>query len=166
MPGRKRAVTAEARLKRLGIRLPSFAPSSYYGIGSGRMKPYHVLGKVLYLSGHTPWIGGKVRYGGRLGDTLTLEEGYEAARLTGLNVLAGVRQAVGDLDGVKGLIRTLNFVVCTPTYYDVHKVSSGLTDLLYAVYGPKVGVGCRATIGVAALAHGHCFETWAEFEIA
>ncbi len=64
-----------------------------------------------------------------------------------------------------GIIRTLNFVVCTPGFHDVHKVSSGLTDLLAEVFGPERGIGCRATIGVTALARNNCFETWLTAEV-
>ena len=56
-------------------------------------------------------------------------------------------------------------VVCTPDYEDVHKVSSGLSDLLVEVFGPERGLGGRATIGVMALAGGVCFETWATIEL-
>jgi hypothetical protein len=97
---------------------------------------------------------------------LTTTQGYAAARQTGLNVLGGIRQAVGSLDRVKSIVRTLNFVVCTPDFEDVHNVSSGLSDLFVEVFGPERGLGGRATIGVMALANGVCFETWATIEIA
>ncbi len=109
--------------------------------------------------------GPRSRIRGGLGESLTTQDGYAAARQTGLNVLGGIRQAVGSLDRVKSIIRTLNFVVCTPGYEDVHKVSSGLSDLLVEVFGPERGLGGRATIGVMALAQGVCFETWATVEI-
>jgi hypothetical protein len=108
---------------------------------------------------------GEVFNPGRLGATVNFEEGREAARITGLNCLAGVRQALGSLDHVKALIRSLNFVVCEPDYYDVHEVSSGMTDLFAEVWGDEIGIGCRATIGVQSLAGNNCFETWTEFEI-
>ena len=72
---------------------------------------------------------------------------------------------MGSLERVKGIVRTLNFVVCTPDYSEVHKVSSGLSDLLVEVFGPERGLGGRATIGVMALAGGVCFETWATVEL-
>lgn len=158
-------MSAEARLQDLGISLPDFSGSGYYGMTYGTMKPFHITGNVLYLSGHIPETDGEIIHPGRLGVTVTTEQGYEAARITGLNCLAGIRQAVGDLDKVKGLVRSLNFVVCEPDYYDVHKVSSGLTDLFAEVFGADIGIGCRATIGVQSLARNNCFETWAEFEI-
>jgi hypothetical protein len=72
---------------------------------------------------------------------------------------------MGDLERVKSIVRTLNFVVCTPEFTDVHKVSSGLSDLLAEVFGRERGIGGRATIGVMALAGGNCFETWATVEL-
>jgi hypothetical protein len=72
---------------------------------------------------------------------------------------------VGSLDHVQSIVRTLNFVVCSPEYEDVHKVSSGLSDLFVEVFGRERGLGGRATIGVMALAGGVCFETWATIEL-
>jgi enamine deaminase RidA (YjgF/YER057c/UK114 family) len=129
------------------------------------MKPFHRTGSLLFLSGHVPQKDGRQLYPGRLGDTVTLQQGYEAARLTGVNCLAALKQAVGDLDRVVAIVRTLNFVVCTPDFYDVHRVASGLTDLLADVLGPERGIGGRATIGVMSLAGNSCFETWLTAEV-
>ncbi len=155
----------EALALHMGLDIPDFCRIGYYGSDYGSMKPYHRVGSLLFLSGHVAQIGAEVTLKGRLGESLTTQQGYAAARQTGLNVLGGIRQAVGSLDRVKSIIRTLNFVVCTPGYEDVHKVSSGLSDLLVEVFGPERGLGGRATIGVMALAQGVCFETWATVEI-
>lgn len=151
---------------RMGLDLPDFDVMGYYGADYGTMKPYHRVGSLLFLSGHVAQIGAEITHEGRLGSDLTTEQGYAAARQTGLNVLGGIRQAVGSLDRVKSIVRTLNFVVCTPDFEDVHKVSSGLSDLFVDVFGPERGLGGRATIGVMALANSVCFETWATIEIA
>jgi enamine deaminase RidA (YjgF/YER057c/UK114 family) len=156
---------AERKLRELGIELPDFGATTYYGASYGKMKPFHRTGNLLFLSGHIPERDGQVVHPGRLGDTVTLEQGYEAARLTGINCLAALRQALGSLDRVVAIVRTLNFVVCTPTFYDVHRVSSGLTDLLAEVLGPERGIGGRATIGVMTLARNNCFETWLTAEV-
>ena len=156
---------AEKRLEQLGIKMPAWQGEKYDGQNYGRMKPYHIVGKMLFISGQIPQINGTTIYPGRLGDTVNLAQGYEAARITGINILAGIKQALGDLDRLKGVVRMLHFVVSSPTFYDVHKVSSGVSDLFYEVYGEKIGVGCRATIGVMTLALNNCFETWSDFEI-
>ncbi len=155
----------EQRIAELGLDVPEFAREGYYGAAYGSMKPFHIVDRLLFLSGHVPQRGSQVLLPGRLGANLTVEQGREAARLTGLNVIAGIRQAVGDLGRVKSIVRTLNFVVCTPEFTEVHQVSSGLTDLLAEVFGRERGIGGRATIGVMALAGGHCFETWATVEL-
>ena len=154
----------ERKLAKMGIELPDFGRATYYGASYGKMKPFHKTGKLVFLSGHIPEKDGKVVHPGRLGQTVTIEQGYEAARLTAINCLAGLKQAVGNLDKVV-IVRTLNFVVCAPDFYDVHKVSSGLTDLLAEVFGPGNGIGGRATIGVMSLARNNCFETWLTAEV-
>ncbi len=155
----------EALALRMGLDIPDFDRDGYYGADYGTMKPFHRVGSLLFLSGHVAQIGAAITQRGRLGDTLTTEQGYAAARQTGINLLGGIRQAVGSLDRVRSMVRTLNFVVCAPDYADVHKVSSGLSDLLVEVFGPERGLGGRATIGVMALAGGVCFETWATVEV-
>ncbi|MFJ4171678.1 RidA family protein [Paenarthrobacter sp. NPDC089714] len=157
----------EDRVRELGLEIPDFKVDGYYGADTyGSMKPHHIVGNVLYLSGHTPdKSDGTVRYPGRLGANLSVEEGYEAARLTALNCLGGIRLALGSLDRVKGIVRSLCFVTSTMEFTEVHKVSSGATDLFVEVFGPEVGLGGRATIGVMSLAGGSCFENWVTVEI-
>jgi enamine deaminase RidA (YjgF/YER057c/UK114 family) len=156
----------EQRLRDLGIELPPISEGNYYGTRYGRMKTHHIVGNVLFLSGHGPIQGdGSVLYPGRVGGEVTAEQGYAAARLTGINMIAGMRHALGDLDRVKGLIRCLCFVACEPDFSDVHLVSSGASDVLHEVFGEPAGVGGRATIGIQSLCDRMCFETWAEVEI-
>ena len=158
-------MSIDERIAELGLDVPDFAREGYYGADYGSMKPFHIVGNLLFLSGHVPQRGSRVIYPGRLGANLTVAQGREAARLTAVNIIAGIRQAVGDLEHVKSIVRTLNFVVCTPEFTEVHKVSSGLSDLLAEVFGTDRGIGGRATIGVMALAGGNCFETWATVEL-
>jgi enamine deaminase RidA (YjgF/YER057c/UK114 family) len=155
----------EERLRQLGIELPDFGPHTYYGANYGKMKPFHRVGNLLVLSGHVPDLpDGTQMFPGRVGAEVTVEQGYAAARQTGINCLAGIKQAIGDLDRVAALVRTLNFVVCAPGFTDPNLVSSGLTDLFAEVFGEDRGIGCRATIGVMSLAKNHCFETWMDVE--
>ena len=161
----ERAVTPERLALAMGLDIPDFDVTGYYGADYGTMKPYHLVGSLLFLSGHVAQNGSGHTHKGRLGADLTTQQGRAAARQTGLNVLGGIRQAVGSLDRVKGIVRTLNFVVCTPDFAEVHNVSSGLSDLFVEVFGRERGLGGRATIGVMALAGGVCFETWTTVEI-
>jgi hypothetical protein len=156
----------EARAAELGLEIPDYSSTPYYGPSYGSMKPHHQTGNLLFLSGHIPeYPDGSLLHPGRLGQNVSIEQGYEAARLTGLNCLAGIRFALGSLNRVRSLVRSLNFVVCTPEFTDVHKVSSGATDLFVEVFGPEVGLGGRATIGVMSLARGNCFENWLTVEV-
>jgi enamine deaminase RidA (YjgF/YER057c/UK114 family) len=164
----------EKKLQSMGIELPDLGKwqsnlgtaEKYYGQQYGKMKPFHHMGNLLVLSGHVPDLpGGKPLHPGRVGAEVTVEQAYEAARQTGINCLAGIKQAIGDLDRVVALVRTLNFVVCAPGFTAPNLISSGLTDLFAEIFGPERGIGCRATIGVMSLANNHCFESWMDLEV-
>ncbi|MEU9605882.1 RidA family protein [Streptomyces sp. NPDC048057] len=156
----------ETRVRELGLVIPDFSARPYYGAEYGSMKPHHISGNLLFLGGHTADdADGNVRHPGRLGADVTIDEGYEAARFTALNCLGGIRYALGSLNRVSSLVRSLCFVVSTPEFEDVHKVSSGATDLFREVFGPEAGLGGRATIGVMSLARRSCFENWLTVEI-
>lgn len=160
-------VTAEARAAELGLEIPDYTDGSYHGLDYGSMKAFHRVGSLLFLSGHVPDIPGREGppiHAGRLGAEVTVEQGYEAARITAVNCLATIRLALGSLDKVKGMVNSLNFVVVAPGFVDVNLVSSGSSDLLRDVFGPEAGLGGRATIGVSVLAHNHCFENWLTLE--
>ena len=165
----------ESKLQAMGIVLPDLrkkapdgqATVAYYGALYGKMKPFHRSGSLLVLSGHVPDLpDGSALYPGRVGAEVSVEQAYQAARQTGINCLAGIKQAIGDLDQVASLVRTLNFVVCAPGFSDPNLVSSGLTDLFAEVFGPERGIGCRATIGVMSLAGNHCYECWMDVEVS
>lgn len=156
----------DARVEELGLTLPDYSSTPYYGPSYGSMTSHHQVGSLLFLSGHVPELAdGAVLHPGRLGAEVTIEQGYEAARLTGVNALAGIRYAIGTLNRVRSIVRSLCFVVSTPEFTDVHRVSSGATDLFRDVFGEVAGLGGRATIGVTSLARNHCFEIWLTVEV-
>jgi hypothetical protein len=159
------AGTIESRLRQLGYELPPTEGDDYYGSRYGTMKPFHIVGPVLHLSGHVPSRDGKPVHPGRLGESVSIEQGRAAAELTAMNAIAGMKQALGDLDRVVGIIKSLNFVACAPDFTDVHLVSSAMTNRFVEVFGPERGIGGRATIGVQSLADNFCFETWIDVEI-
>lgn len=162
------SLSATKRIEELGLVLPGAGGGAgYYGTRYGKMKPHYLSEKLLFLSGQTAGVDdeGKALFPGRLGRDVTVEQGYEAARLTGLNCLSCIKDAVGDLDRVKGLVRSLNFIACDPSFTQPHLVASGLTDLFEQVFGPEIGVGGRASIGVMSLADDYCFETWVTVEL-
>jgi hypothetical protein len=147
-----------------GLDLPDADRDGYEDADCGSMKRHHRTGWLLFLPRHAAQMGDTVM-AGRLGADLTVAQGYASARQCGAHVPGGSRQAVGSLDRVVGTVRTLDFVVCTPEFTEVRKVSSGMSELLLEVFGPERGLGGRATIGVTALANGVCFETWATIEV-
>jgi enamine deaminase RidA (YjgF/YER057c/UK114 family) len=156
----------ESRIAELGLDVPDYSVTPYYGPSYGSMKAHHRSGSLLFLSGHVPeYPDGTILHPGRVGAEVSVEEAYAAARLTAVNCLAGIRFALGDLNRVSGIVRSLNFVVCTPEFHDVHLVSSGATDLFRDVFGEEAGLGGRATIGVMSLARNHCFENWLTVEV-
>jgi hypothetical protein len=160
-------MTAEERARELELAIPDFMVTPYTGLKYGTLRSHRLVGDILFLSGHLPELpDGTLVHPGTVGDTITVEQGYEAARTAGLNVLAGIRLAVGSLDRVVALVGTINFVVCSPSYPEIHRVTSGCTDLLLEVFGPDVGLGGRTTVGVSSLARGHCFETVATIQVA
>ena len=131
----------EAKLAEFGITLPDYSKEGYPGATFGTMKSHHRVGNVLFLSGHIPWKDGGPVGIGTLGKDVTIEQGYEAARLTAIHCFAGIKYAVGDLDKIVAIVRSLNFVVCTPDFTDVNRVSSGATDLFVEVLGQERGLG-------------------------
>ena len=135
----------EERLAELGITLPDAPPpvASYV--------PFVRTGNLLYLAGLGPADRPDgTSPTGKLGQDLTIEEGYEAARLTGINLMARLRGAVGDLDRVKQIVKLLSMVNSTPEFRDQPAVANGCSDLLVEVFGDR-GRHARSAVGMASL---------------
>jgi enamine deaminase RidA (YjgF/YER057c/UK114 family) len=134
---------AEQRLRDLGLTLPQRpAPLANY-------VPAVRTGDLLFVSGHGPYIDGKTP-AGRVGREFTVEQGYDMARSAGLNCLASVKAALGDLDKVKRVVKVLGMVNCTEDFGDQPKVINGCSDLLVAVFG-DAGRHARSAVGMQAL---------------
>ena len=149
----------EARLAELGIELPQGpAPVANY-------VPFVITGNLVFVSGQTAFADGKAQFVGHLGDTFSIEEGYQAARLCGLNLIAQLRNACdGDLDRVVRAVKLLGFVACTPDFKDPPKVVNGASDLLVEVFG-DAGRHARSAVGAPALPLGATVEVEGIFEI-
>jgi YjgF/chorismate_mutase-like, putative endoribonuclease len=160
------APTPEERVRELGLELPDYA-NPPYGERYGTLKPFHRIGDLLELSGMTPEArDGVPLHPGSVGVDLTVEQGYAAARYTAVSALGMIRYALGSLDEVVALSRSLCFVVCPPGFADLHRVSDGASDLFVDVFGPVAGRAGRASIGSTALSGGNCFELWLSLECA
>lgn len=147
-----------ARLAELGIILPNpVAPVANY-------VPFVRMGSLLVVSGQIS-LGPDGLVAGKLGGGISIEDGQKAARLCGLNVLAHIQSAVGNLDNVIRIVRLGGFINCTPDFADGPKVMNGASDLMVEVFGEK-GRHSRSTIGVAALPANAAVEVEAMVEIA
>jgi enamine deaminase RidA (YjgF/YER057c/UK114 family) len=154
MPGK-----VAARLAELKIELPkAAAPVANY-------VPVVVSGQHAYLSGQVTVFNGEFRFIGQLGKEFQIEDGQKAARLCGLNILAQLQAALGDLDRVRRCVKLNVFVNSTPAFTDQPKVANGVSDLMAEVFG-DAGKHARSAVGVAQLPLGVAVEVDAVFEIA
>jgi enamine deaminase RidA (YjgF/YER057c/UK114 family) len=132
---------AEQRLKELGIELPApVQPVATY-------VRWVQTGDLLFISGTGP---GNETQRGKLGSTMSVEEGYAAARDVGLQILATARAALGTLDRVTRVVKVLGMVNCTPDFEDQPKVINGCSDLFVEVFG-DAGRHTRSAVGFVAL---------------
>ena len=145
-------MTAEESLLRLSIELPS-APKA-----AGLYKPLFVQDGMAYFSGHLPLLPDGVMVMGKVGENLSVEEGAEAARQVGLNVLATVRESLGSLDRVERVIKLLGMVNAAPDFTQHPQVINGCSGLFRDLWGEDHGVGTRSAFGVSGLPAGACVE--------
>ena len=143
-------MSAEARLKQLGIVLPELmTPVANY-------LPYRIAGNILYLAGQGPREDGKILLG-KVGPEVSIEEGYRRARLTGLGMLAAMRAALGSLDRVDYIVKLLGMVNAVPDFKDQPKVINGCSDLFVEVFG-DAGRHARSAVGMGSLPNGMSVE--------
>jgi enamine deaminase RidA (YjgF/YER057c/UK114 family) len=149
----------DERLKELGITLPQ-APKPVANYVTAVK-----TGNLLFISGHGPYNDGRTRILGKIGNELTVEEGYKAARNVALNCLASVQSALGDLDKVKRVVKLLGMVNCTEDFKDQPKVINGCSDLLVEIFG-EAGKHARSAVGMQALPGGIPVEIEMILEVA
>ena len=153
------AGTLDARLSELGLTLPDApAPAANY-------VPFVRTGDLLFVSGQiSQGPAGLIK--GRLGETMDVAEGAEAARRCGLSLLAQARAALGgDLDRLVRVVKLGGFVNSTPDFTDQPKVINGCSDLMVAVFG-EAGRHARAAVSAPALPLGVAVEIEAVFQVA
>ncbi|HEX3868871.1 MAG TPA: RidA family protein [Pirellulales bacterium] len=152
--------TPEDRLIAAHLELPH-APKP-----AGVYKPVVIVGSLAYVSGHGPLKSDKTLITGRIGDNLDQQAGYDAARQTGLAILATLKSHLGSLERVKRVIKILGMVQCTPEFTQQPAVINGCSELFAKVFGEDAGVGARSAVGMSALPGGMAVEIEAIFEIA
>lgn len=142
----------EKKLKALGYELPNPpVPAANY-IG------YVRVGDLLYIGGNIGRINGVLKYRGKVGAGVSLEQAYDAARNCALNHLAIMKAALGDLDKVERIVKVLGYVNVAPGFIDMPKVVNGESDLLVQLWGER-GQHTRAAVGVASLSQDSPVET-------
>jgi enamine deaminase RidA (YjgF/YER057c/UK114 family) len=155
MPGK-----IDARLKELNIALPAPpAPVASY-------VPYVISGNLVFVSGQVTLSADGLKYVGKVGADISLEDGKAAARLCAVNVIAQVKAACGgDLDRVKRCVKVGVFVNSVPDFTQHPEVANGASDLFQDVFG-DAGKHARAAVGAGSLPRGVAAEVDAVFEIA
>ena len=114
-------------------------------------------GDLVYLSGRTPVYPDGTRVNGKVGSDLTLEEGYQGARQTAVNLLGELKEFIGDLDKVTQVIKLLCMVNTAEGFYETSRVADGASDLLFELYGEK-GKHARSAVGITCPAGNACIE--------
>ena len=148
-----------ARLSELGIVLPSIAPAS------GNYISHRLVGNLLYLSGQIPRINGIEYHVGVVGRDISPEDGYRAARLCALNLVARAKAALdGDLDRILACVQLRGFVNASPDFAEHPAVIDGASDLLVEIFGEK-GRHVRTALGAGSLPRGSSVEVDAVFEV-
>lgn len=154
MPGKP-----ETRIQELHLTLPPAPkPIAVY-------KPFIKLGNRLLVSGHGPARDEKIVTTGKVGADLTVDQGKLAAKQVGLNILATVRSALGSLDKVVRLVKTLGMVNCTADFKDQPLVINGFSELMKEVFGEDAGVGTRSAVGMGSLPGNIAVEVECEFVV-
>jgi enamine deaminase RidA (YjgF/YER057c/UK114 family) len=148
-----------ARLKELGYELPKVAPPA------ANYVPCLVSGNILYIAGQIPFLNGQKMHIGRVGDTLTTEQGAEAAKACALNILAWADETVkGDWSKIRRCLKLGGFVNCPPDFTDHPAVINGASNLIGEVMGES-GKHVRFAVGANALPFGVAVEIEALFEL-
>jgi len=140
-------VDAEAKLKELGITLPPPPKPVANYVNAVR------TGNLIFLAGKGPKRADGSEITGKLGSEISIEEGYEAARLTAINQLSVLKAELGDLNKVKRIVKVLGMVNSDPSFVEQPKVINGFSDMMVAVFGDR-GRHARAAVGMASLPRG------------
>ena len=146
----------EDKLKALGLVVPNLEDLYRVNISGAHYISHFPVQGLLHLSGTVPIKDGRLYLPGVLGENLTIEQGYEAARYAALTTLAAVKYALGDLDRVQQIVHMTGFVNSAPGFNDQPRVINGAADLLVEIYGDRgkptrAAIGCRGLGGNASV---------------
>jgi enamine deaminase RidA (YjgF/YER057c/UK114 family) len=155
-------VSIDERFQDLGLTLPEPMKTANLPFDLSRID-----GQILYLSGHVPteMDGSMAKPLGKVGDTVTPEQAYEAARKIALGLFASIHQAVGSLDRVEGWLKVFGMVNTAPGFNAIPPVINGCSDLILEVFGADIGAHTRSAVGMAELPFGVPVEIEAQVKI-
>ncbi len=151
LPSSAQTPDVEKKLKEMNIEL--FAPPKPIANYVRAVR----TGNLIYLAGHGPTKADGSNITGKLGKDMTIEQGYEAARQTGIALLSSLKNEIGDLNKVKRIVKVLGMVNCTPEFTDQPKVINGFSDLMVALFGEK-GKHARSAVGMISLPNNIAVE--------
>lgn len=137
-------MSIENRLKELGIELPT-APTP-----AGSYVPAVTAGNMVFVSGQLPTVAGELKYKGKVGTDISLEDANHAAKVCIINALAVLKSHLGSLDNIERIVRLGGFVNSSDGFTMQPKVINGASDFLFEVFGEK-GQHARAAVGVNEL---------------
>lgn len=143
--------SVERKLESIGLALPELVKPV------GSYIPAVQVGNLVMTSGQLPVSGGKVAFTGKLGAEVSIDDGYQAARLCILNALAAVKGVIGDLDRVERVVKVTGFVGSAEGFTDQPKVVNGASDLLTEIWGDR-GTHARSAVGMFELPLGAAVE--------
>lgn len=131
-------------LSSLGVTLP-IPPAA-----AGSYVPVAVSGKLAFVSGQIPMVGKEIKFKGKVGSDITIEQGQEAAALCIINGLAQLKAFLEKLDRISRIVKVTGFVNCEPSFTEHPKVINGASDLLVKIFGEN-GRHARAAVGMSSL---------------
>jgi enamine deaminase RidA (YjgF/YER057c/UK114 family) len=152
-------MSADAKLAELKLELPP-APKAM-----GVYKPVVIVGSMAYVSGHGPLKPDGSLMAGKVGSEVDQQAGYNAARQTGLAILASLKKELGSLDRVKRVVKTLGMVNSTPDFANHPAVINGCSELFAQLWGIDNGVGARSAVGMGSLPGNISTEVEVIFEL-
>ena len=142
----------ERKLASMGLGLPAHPTPLANYVPSAR------TGNLLFVAGHVPRMpDGSLLHTGKLGQDVTVDQGYQAAQRAMLNCLSSISASIGDLDRVVRVVKLLCMVACAPEFADHPRVANGASDLLVDLYGDR-GRHARSAVGMASLPGNCCVE--------
>ena len=134
----------EVKLGEIGLSIPQVPPAA------GAYVPAVRSGNLVFCSGQGPYKDGSFSYVGQVGNDVSLEEAYDAARIAALNCLAEIRSVTGSLNSISRILQIRGFVNSAPDFHDQPKVVNGASELMLAIFG-EAGKHARCALGTSNL---------------